>query len=343
MRRHLPVSALLLAAVVLLAGCGKDDDPGSAELSGADPSISGGQELATTWPLTGLPASGEDDVEQTHPVLVTKIDNTSSASPQVGLSSADLVVEELVEGGLTRLAVFYYSDLPTQVGPVRSMRASDIGIVSPVQGAVVTSGAAARTKARIAGAGIRFFEEGAAGISRASDRVAPYNVMADLSTIAKTAAGDPARPADYLPWGSEDDLPKGRPARTLNAVFSGGHTTSWTYRDGGYVNTDSNAAADDQFPADTVLVLRVPVGDAGYLDPAGNPVPETTLTGEGAAMLFHGGRLVRGTWSKGALDAPLELSTKAGDLKVPAGHVWIELVPAPGGDPRFSNGDVTLR
>jgi hypothetical protein len=343
-RRLSPLVALVAGALVL-AGCGGGDDkPSSAALTGNEPSVAPSETLTSTWPLTGLTASGDQDVAQRHPVIVAKIDNTSSASPQVGLGSADLVVEEMVEGGLTRLAVFFYSELPRQVGPVRSMRASDIGIVAPVGASVVTSGAATRTKDRIRGAGITFYEEGAAGISRAGDRPAPYNVMADLTTIGRTAAGQAERPVDYLPWATEDDdFPAGRPGRSLNAIFSGGHTTSWVFRDGGYVNTNTNAAADDQFPADTVLVLRVPVGDAGYLDPAGNPVPETKLAGQGPAMVFHGGRLVRGTWSKASLDAPLALSTKAGPLLVPPGRVWIELVPAAGGDPRFSNGNVTLR
>jgi Protein of unknown function (DUF3048) N-terminal domain/Protein of unknown function (DUF3048) C-terminal domain len=342
--RRLSLLAPLLAGALVLAGCGSDDEtPSAATSEGVSPSVTPGETLTSTWPLTGLPVTGADSSEKRHPVIVTKIDNTGSAAPQAGLGSADLVVEELVEGGLTRLAVFYYAELPDEVGPVRSMRASDIGIVSPVDGVIVTSGAAATTKARINGAGIDFYEEGAAGISRASNRSAPYNVMADLTTIARTAAGEPARPADYLPWGDAADLPRGKAATTVNAGFSGGHTTAWRYQGGRYVNTNSNAAADDQFPADSVLVLRVPVCDAGYRDPAGNPVPETKLEGRGAAMLFHGGRLVRGTWTKSALDAPLELRNKAGELMVPAGHVWIELVPAGGGDPRFSNGNVTFR
>ena len=65
--------------------------------------------------------------------MVAKIDNTYASAPQIGLGEADMVVEELVEGGLTRLAAFYYSEIPGDVGPVRSMRASDIGIVSPVK------------------------------------------------------------------------------------------------------------------------------------------------------------------------------------------------------------------
>ena len=39
--------------------------------------------------------------------MVVKIDNTE-AQPQLGLGKADLITEELVEGGSTRLAVFYY-------------------------------------------------------------------------------------------------------------------------------------------------------------------------------------------------------------------------------------------
>ena len=78
---------------------------------------------------------------------------------------------------------------------------------------------------------------------------------------------------------------------------------------------------------DSVLVVRVRQGDAGYLDPAGNHVPETIYSGKGAFQLFHGGKVVRGTWSKLNRETPIQLSTKAGAVKVPAGHVWVELVP----------------
>lgn len=333
MRRVRLSVAVLLSASLLLAGCSKDDaEPSSAPTQEVEES----ETIPATWPLTGLEATGKENPSRKHPVLVTKIDNTSSSAPQVGLGKADLVVEELVEGGLTRLAAFFYSDLPDKVGPVRSMRASDIGIVSPVDGAVVTSGAAGGTIARIRNAGIPFFQEGAEGLYRASDRRAPYNVFANLGDVASAIKQKSLRPDDYLPWGEAADLPKGQKARTIAARFSGGHTTNWSYRKGGYVNENSHAAAGDEFPADTVLVLRVRVVDAGYRDPAGNFVPETVLTGRGQAMLFHGGRLVRGTWKKAGLDAALTLSTKAGELVVPAGHVWIELVPA-------EDGDVTYR
>jgi hypothetical protein len=86
-----------------------------------------------------------------------------------------------------------------------------------------------------------------------------------------------------------------------------------------------------------VLVLRVREGDAGYLDPAGNHVPETLLTGTGNALLFHNGRMVYATWKKGdAADSQIRLTTKKGQkLTVPAGHTWVELVPVDGGNVGF--------
>lgn len=329
-------SLILLSAVsvgLLLAGCGGGEK--DSKSSGSNPDVQPGETITATWPMTGLEAAAGENVEKNHPVLVTKIDNTTSSSPQAGLGKADLVVEELVEGGLTRLAVFYYSQLPDRVGPVRSMRASDIGIVSPVHASVVTSGAAAQTIARIQKAGITFYQEGAKGIYRDSARPAPYNVFVNLKQLSTAAKTKASRPEDYLPWGAQSDLPKGKKARRISASFSGGHATEWVFQGGRYINTNTNAAADDQFPADSVLVLRVEVGDAGYLDPANNPVPETKVVGSGPALLFHGGRVVRGTWSKSALDGPLTLATKAGDLKVPAGHVWIELVPVKTGGVTF--------
>jgi len=331
-RRSRALVALAAAAALTLAGC-SSDEPGTPVDEGPEAQgTAEGMTLSGRWPLTGLPASG---AAPEHPAIVVKIDNSSNSSPQVGLAKSDLVVEELVEGGTTRLAVFYYSQLSKRVGPVRSMRATDIGIVQPADAVLVASGGAPPTVRRVKAAGITTFSEGATGYARDSGRTAPYNLMMDLPKLAATLE-QTEPPEDYLPWGSDGDLPQGQPARTIAAQFSGGQTTNWQFKGGKYQNLNSFAGAGDQFRPDTVLALRVKVGDAGYRDPAGNPVPETRFTGKGEAMLFHDGRLVRGTWSKAGLAAPLQLRTKAGELTVPPGKVWIELVPQNGGNVTFS-------
>ena len=213
-------------------------------------------------------------------MLVTKIDNTYASSPQLGLGEADLVVEELVEGGLTRLAAFFYSAAAEQgrPGPLDAGQRHRHRLAGRRLGRDQRRGRARRSPGS-SGAGIQFFQEGAPGLSRDTSRSAPYNVFADLPTVAKDGR-DGRDPSRRLPAvGRREGLP-GRPAGHARSrrSFGGGHTTNWTYDGKGYVNENTYAADGDEFPADTVLVLRVQVGDAGYLDPAGNPVPETKLT-----------------------------------------------------------------
>src|SRR5213076_816644 len=78
----------------------------------------------------------------------------------------------------------------------------------------------------------------------------------------------------------------------------------------------------------TVLVLRVKVGDAGYRDPAGNPVPETMFYGKGKGLLVAGNKAMKVTWAKQGKSSELKLTAKHGHpVSVPVGHTWIELVP----------------
>ena len=327
--RPLTRAAVVALAIVLglsLAACGGSDKKSTpkGEAKPSSQPMSGGTKLAALWPLTGLKVHGSTP---NHPVIAVKIPNTNEAYPQVGLSKADMVSEELVEGGITRLAVFYYSQVPKLVGPVRSMRASDIGIVKPLHSVIVSSGAAPPTLRRLSHAHVTYFTGGPGYFRDASS--APYNLMVHLRDLAKTISKKKAVvPASYLPWGNEKDFAGVKPARNLAITFSSGQTTRFSFKGGHYNNTNSHAPGNDQFHPKTVLVLRVKEGDAGYKDPAGNPVPETIFHGSGKVFLFHGGKLVRGTWSKAKLDSALKLRTAGGPMKVPAGHVWIELVPA---------------
>lgn len=326
-RRLRLVVALTLAGALGLAACG-GDDPASPQ-GEADPTqkTSEQQVFTVESPLTGLPLKGDGPK---NPVLAVKIDNSSSSSPQVGLGSADMVAEELVEGGATRLAVFFHSKVPGDVGPVRSMRATDIGIVRPLGAVLVASGGAPPTVARVRDAGIRTVTEGGTGYYRSSGRSAPYNLFMRLGELAKTLKAGELPPA-YLPFG-EDGLPKGKKASTITTSFSGGSSSTFRFEKGSYVNTDTYAGAADQFRPKTVLALRVQIGDAGYRDPAGNPVPETKFTGTGEATVFTGGRAVQGTWTKNGLEAPLQLTTRNGKkITLPPGKVWLALVPASGG------------
>ena len=55
------------------------------------------------------------------PVLAT-INNHPLARPQSGISDADIVYEFVAEGNVTRLLALFQSELPEQIGPIRSSR-----------------------------------------------------------------------------------------------------------------------------------------------------------------------------------------------------------------------------
>lgn len=337
---------MIVAALAVLAACSNGGDAAPTPTATAPSTASPTPTPEPVWPLTGLPADAAAGV---HPVLVVKIDNTGNAEPQLGLSQADLVVEELVEGGLTRLAAMFHSTLPEVVGPVRSVRTTDIGIVAPTGGALAASGGASRVLRQIDDAGLTVLTESSAGFSRAGDRSAPYNVMLDPAAAMDTIAelSPPAQP--YLPWGTgtarssergtsgeaERDQTAapadGAAVTTADVQFSRGHTTSWQWGEAGWQRVDDLAADGDAFAASALLILRVTTRDAGYEDPGGNPVPETVLEGSGEAILLAGNLRADGRWSKESPAAPFVLTSADGQpMTVPPGHTWIELVPEAG-------------
>ena len=306
-----------LSLMLSLAACGGGEDASTQAGPGR-------------LPLTGEAVGRVPD----RGALVVKIDNSASARPQVGLDAADLVVEELVEGGMTRLAVFFHSRLPEVTGPVRSLRNSDIGIVAPTGGVLAASGGARVARRAVDAAGVDTVLPPNPAFYRESGRRPPYNLMLRPASLG-TALSHADAPADYLPWGttsSPSPPASARTARTANVRFSGVRAVTWTYDGtGGWSRTPDLAAAGHTFVPDTVLVLRVRTRDAGYRDPAGNPVPETVLEGSGEALLLHAGKAVQGRWHKKGAAGPLTLVDGAGAaLRVPPGHTWIELVPERG-------------
>src|ERR1700728_2212526 len=63
--------------------------------------------------LTGLP--DPTAVTKRRSALTIKMDNTPQAHPQYGINEADVVYEEIVEGGITRLAAIFNSRVPKVV------------------------------------------------------------------------------------------------------------------------------------------------------------------------------------------------------------------------------------
>ena len=143
------------------------------------------------------------------PVYAVKVDNTGHAHPQVGLSKADVVYVEQVEGGVTRLAAIYSSEYPKFVGPVRSGRITDIDLLRQY-GTVglIYSGSQNKLADNLQRADLKLvsFDQDHTGYTRSPSRPQPYDVIGTFDRLR--AAGRQGRHA------AEDGLHvRARPGR----------------------------------------------------------------------------------------------------------------------------------
>ncbi len=317
----------LLSVALLGAGCSLEDSTiGSSE---------------GPWPLTGLAGYSNDDERQ---VVTVKIENTSAGQPQLGVDSADLVIQELVEGGLTRLAAMFHSQYPPQAGPVRSLRETDIGLVLPTGGTLAASGGAASTVATVEGAGVPTVEEGDPAFSRDSSRPSPYNLILDVATLgASLPASRP--PGPYLPFGEVSQDAPGKDATRVDLGWPAEQTTFDVDTDTGlWLRSDIAGYSGGLFT--NVIALTLPVTFAGK-DAAGTPIPTMHTEGSGAGVVLTGGKAYEVRWSKASAAATWEFAfkpdgsdTSSEEFEIPAGRTWLALLPEDGGSVVHSLPDI---
>jgi len=316
-------------AALLIASCSQGADapakPGEAPRA-FDSNIS---------PLTGLKL----DSVPTNPVYYVKIENTEAGTPQYGANQADMMMEELVEGGATRLIGLFYTELPTKVGHVRSARSTDIRLSEPVNASVVASGGAPKVLRKIKKAGFDFFtyDQNDPGWSKDPAKVAPYHVLWNIQKLNETAEKTGKKPTkNYFPWaGGPADGDVTKTVTSASVKFSPASTTNWQFSGGKWHRANERAVSGEAFQADTVVVIFCPVVDAGYSDPAGNPVPQTVVEGSGRAVVFTGGKAAEATWHKAGPADTMTFTSKSGkSFGLKPGHIWFEVVPR-GGSVRY--------
>src|SRR2546421_13128000 len=111
---------LVVALVVALAALAFVSCGGSGSKKSVTPAANKKAGAPLVWPLTGRPdPQGE---AKNRCAVTVKIDNTAASLPKYGVEQADVVYEEVVEDGYTRLAAIFNSQAPTKVGSVRSVR-----------------------------------------------------------------------------------------------------------------------------------------------------------------------------------------------------------------------------
>uniref|UniRef100_UPI00254024E1 DUF3048 domain-containing protein n=1 Tax=Actinotalea sp. C106 TaxID=2908644 RepID=UPI00254024E1 len=294
-------------------------------------------DVPIVWPLTGV----EVDEVPERPAVAVKVENTATARPQSGLDQADVVWETIVEFEVSRLVAVFHSQVPEEVGPIRSVRPMDPLILAPLDGLIAYSGGQPGILAEVQSSGLQSLshDEGTGGMFRVSGRSAPHNVYGSVETFMATADADhAASPEQQFAFARSAEkasaVVDGSAATTLSLRLSAQASPSWAW-DGGAGTWQrsegtvaSVATSGDRLSAVNVVAITAPHPNSPYGAQGGAAVPTYDLVGEGPAVLATGGSTVEGTWSKEAIDAPLELLDADGDpLLLAPGNTWVELIP----------------
>jgi hypothetical protein len=331
-RCRAPVVAAVLSVALLTSGVsacsGSAGTPPATEPTAGASSATGTSTPApspTAEPTTkpGDPLTGGK--VSSNPVIAAKVENTSAARPQVGLSQADIVFVEEVEGAQTRLVAVYHSRLPTRLGPVRSARTTDAQLLGLFgKPGLVYSGANARVQRTLDRSSlVPVFR-----LTRDRRRPAPHNVFVDLRQVARTEKLGKARPIGWT-FAGEPGQP-GRPDdRAVSKV--GNDTFGFTYAKGRYTVTwrgdryvdGANKAVTE---ADNAVIMRVRNVPDGNRDVRGSASVLSETVGRGRVTVYRDGVKIEGSWSREKSSAPLRFTDADGqDIALKPGQTWVTL------------------
>lgn len=346
--RTTPFAVVLLAVSLLASACSGNKVEAATPEATTTTSTTAPTTTSTTRPvqvtsmLTGQ-RLGADVVQR--PVVAVKIDNVDGRStPQSGINAADVVYEIPVEGAITRLIAIFQASDAAPVGPVRSARTSEIGILEELNRPLFTWHGANGVLGPLVRQSMvvpRSFDDVPHLFYRDRSRRAPYNSYvhgtAEIRATAPDGATGPDTSLFTFAEGDEPPSPRAVPASTVTVRFpapfggNGREVTvtyewngdKWLRSQYGHPHVDADGV---QVAVDNVIVRFTNALDSGTVDSAGSRVPTAEVVGEGEAWVFSRGTVTVGRWSKAGNTSPTSYTDQDGDpIGLTPGKTWVSL------------------
>jgi hypothetical protein len=367
--RHRPVAVFVLLLALVASACGGERvrfqaptptppptvaaSPTPSASPTPQPSLDPSASCHDCWPLTGMPLGAGD---ATRRPLVVKIDNAPAARPHYGIAEADIVIEQLVEGYVTRLVAIYHSRDPQTIGSVRSARLADRSLSAMVQGALVYSGTSAYAWERIsadaaAGRYVELSADHSPGYQRVGFRIAPYNLFTSakaqrdaLAALGKATVGKVPRwsflavadrPAtaggmDGDSAATEIAIPYRQDTSAVRYEYDGlTHTYARWQHSAGKPVREVDDANNTPVAAANVVIVHTDIWEIPEIvDASGARAHDMRLLGTGRATIFRDGLRQDGTWSRETEQDAFRFRTPAGEeIELSTGQTWLHIIP----------------
>ena len=295
-------------------------------------------------PLTGL-CDAPENAKYSRPIAIV-MSNAPKARPQWGINSPDIMIEGLVEGGITRMLGLFTTeaDIP-KYGPVRSARHDFIEIAQGFDAVFVHAGESIYATRHFANYGIddidgceydgTYFRRD----SERRQRGLEHSMYIDAEYLLKTMDYQDTRTdidqnyVNVLKFAKPEELTIPTAGSCIQADFEYSNsfknkmvydeaTQLYTKYQDDEVMTDANT--DENVTYVNVILLYTEVGSMG--DSSG--CIDMDLTG-GSGVYISKGQYENITWSKGDATSQLKLTRADGSvLPLNPGNSYIGLVPA---------------
>jgi len=294
-------------------------------------------------PLTGETVS-DPAVLQRRPLLV-RIGNDAEVRPQSGLSMADMVWEEAMDGWtITRLTAVVWSRDPEVLKPVRSARLFTIELGYMFDGALVHSGANDSVRWLLSQSTLvdldEYFHPAPYSWLQPEGKWLEYPWMGRVATGAKKLR-------DYLKKiGKEkavqldgftfsEERPQGEAATYVEIPYPKRALVEFRYDATSHLymrwvrgEPHVDALTNEQLAASNIMVLYATYQETDVKDVNGVATFNIVSTGEGRAQIFRDGVAVECKWIRPTREAFVRFVHLDGSpVPLRVGQSWVEVVP----------------
>jgi len=263
------------------------------------------------------------------------IDNHVAARPQAGLSKASLVYETVVEAPITRfLAIFYASELPDKIGPIRSARPFFVDWAKEFNASYAHVGGSNQALDLLAKSYNFDLNEmsNAEYFFRDKKLFAPHNTFTSgellkQATIDKQWQISPV--TARWQFTEKPNITDQTSADFVKIKFGDLNAfVEWQYdsKTNDYLRYQSKAihkdAEGNEIRAKNIIVMKT---DSVTIDNYGRL--KTTTIGAGLAQVFHNGIMRVATWKRDKIEDPTKFYADNGkEISFLPGTTWIEVV-----------------
>jgi hypothetical protein len=325
---------LVMCSAFLLAACNKDTaeevKPVSAEPEEVEEAV---EELPYTAPFTGEKVAKEPLLR---PILVT-VNNHPDARPQSGIGYADVVYEMLAEGDVTRLLALYQSEVPTNIGPIRSARSYFVDMAKGLDAFYIAHGYSPEAKSMLMSGvadNINGMNYDGTLFQRSNERKAPHNSYMPGENVAAAAEKVGAsllyqKKVLYSFYEEQDNVKIGTTANEVSVSYgNNSFNSTYTYdaEENLYTRASAGELTVDHLTGEPVQLSNVLFFEMAHriIDNEGRR--DIDITSGGIAYVAQQGMLREVKWENrdGLLVA---VESDGSDVLLVPGHTWIHFVP----------------